>query len=252
VRRVLTLLVVLAAVAVAGVLLWREASSSTGVSADDAVAGFRERGEAPAAAVPAGLPAPGVYTYRARGRERGTVGPVSVARDVPPRARAVVATGPGRTVEVEWRISEEHTEAYRYRVSGGWWSATWRRVDVTFLRLGRDDRRDVEPAARWVPVRPRVGQTWPVAFRTGTLATTGRGRVLRRATLPLDGRREPVFVIRTATRTTGAHGGERREDVWWSPRLGMPLRLVSDTRLRGVAGFSARLDMVLESGVPRR
>ncbi len=239
----------IAALAVVAVLVWREATSSTEVSAADAVAGFRER---PAERTRPGHPAPGVYVYDAAGRQSANVGPVAVDRDVPDTARAVVAPGPDGLVDVEWRISEEHTEGYRYAVGGGWWTMTWRRVELTFLGIGRDDRRDVVPPARWLPASPRVGARWPVAFRTGTLDTRGEGRVVRRTTLPLDGRREPVLLVRTVTRTTGALAGTRREDVWWSPRLAMPVRLVSDTRLEGVAGYRSRLDLTLRTGVPER
>jgi hypothetical protein len=197
------------------------------------------------------VPAAGVYTYAATGHERGNVGPLGIDRGVPADVRYIVTPSPGGFT-AELRVSGEHTEAYRYVVADGWVRMAWRRVDVTFLRLGRDDRREVVPAARWLPLRPRVGQAWPVAYTTGTLRTTGRGEVVRRGMLAVGGAPEAAWLVRTTTRTAGAHGGTRLEEVWWSPRLAMPLRMTTDTRLGGVIGLRASLDLRLASPAPLR
>jgi len=250
--RLLAALLAAAVLVAVGVAAWRAASRSTPVSEADAVAGFRsDRGGSPAAASAPGVPAPGVYTYRASGREDASLGPLSISRSVPAEVRYVVTRRPGGYA-VELRVSGEHVEGYRYRVTPGWTDMTWRRVDVTFLGLGRDDRRDVVPAARWIPRRPAAGTGWEVDFLTGSLRTRGRGRVTGRGVLPLDGRPEPVSVVRTVTRTSGAHGGGRDETVWWSPRLALPVRMISDTRLGGVAGFRGRLRLDLVSATPAR
>ncbi|HWH15236.1 MAG TPA: hypothetical protein VNT51_10875 [Miltoncostaeaceae bacterium] len=249
--RRLTGLVLVLALAGGVALLWRAASRSTPVTQADAVAAYRAEAPRAAGAVTPGVPAPGVYTYRATGGEDASVGPLSISRPVPAEARYVVTPAPGGYA-AELRVSREHVEEYRYRVAGGWTRVTWRRVDVRFLGLGRDDRRDVVPAARWVPLRPRPGMRWTVDFRTGSLRTRGEGAVVGRTTLPLGGRREPVAVVRTTTRTTGAHGGRRDETLWWSPRLALPVRITSDTRLGGVAAFRGRLRLDLVAEAPAR
>lgn len=236
-----------AVVAIAGVVAWRAASTSTPISVQDALRTFREN-EGPGSA--AAGPRPGVYTYRAEGAESGTVGPLSIRRTVPAQARYVVTSTPGG-FETELQISKQHIEGYRYRIKDGWAVLTWRRVDVTFLGVGRDDRRDVTGTARWIPLEPRVGMRWDVDFWTRTLHATGTGRVTGTGTITVDGAPRRVFVVDIRTVTQGAHGGPHRERLWWSPELRMPLRISSTTRLDGVVGFQSRMDMRLASARPR-
>lgn len=250
-RPVPTISAALAAIALvaAGAWAWQEAGSSTEVSVENAVHEFRDTGT-PAVAT-GGAPAPGVYSYAASGTERAHIGPVSIDREIPPEARYVVTATP-EGFQAELRVSAEHTEAVRYAVGTRWIRAVWRRVDVTFLRIGRDDRRPLTPAVPVIPVRPVVGQTWTVAYSAWKLRTTGTARVVRRETLPVAGVPEPVFLIETRTRTRGAHGGPRLERLWWAPRLGVPVRLESDTTLEGAVGYRSRLRLDLTSPTPAR
>jgi len=233
----------------AGAWAWQAASTSTEVSVATAVDEFRDTGVAGIA--PGDAPAPGVYSYAASGSESAHIGPVSIDRDMPSQARYIVTTTP-EGFQAELRISGEHTEAMRYAVGSRWIRATWRRVDVTFLRIGRDDRRPLTPAVPAIPVRPRVGQTWDVAYSAWKLRTTGTARVVRRETLVVAGTPETTFLIETRTRTSGAHGGPRTERMWWAPRLGVPVRLDTDMTLEGAVGYRSRVRLDLTSPSPAR
>lgn len=237
------------ALVVAGAWAWQAASTSTEVSVATAVGEFRDTGVADVATGDA--PAPGVYSYAASGSETAHIGPISIDRDVPAQARYIVTATP-EGFQAELRISGEHTEAVRYAVGSHWIRATWRRVDVTFLRIGRDDRRPLTPAVPAIPVRPRVGQTWNVAYSAWKLRTTGTATVVRRETVTVAGAPVTAFLIETRTRTSGAHGGPRTERMWWSPRLGVPVRLETDTTLEGPVGYRSRVRLDLTSPAPAR
>lgn len=241
---------VAALVAVSAVLAFQQARTSTPVSVSEALGTFRHDGDA-SAAVPRFGPAPGVYTYRASGSEAGTVGPLRIRRPVPADARLVATPAPGG-FQTELQVSKEHIEGYRFRVQGDWAVLAWRRVDVTFLGVGRDDRNPVRGSARWIPLRPRVGMTWTLDFWTRSLHATGTGRVTGRRTVTVDGARRTVYLIDLRTTTAGAHGGPRRETLWWSPEDRLPLRWVSTTRLDGVVGFRSHMDMTAASLRPAR
>jgi len=251
-RRAPTVSVVLAAAVLVagGAWAWHAAGTSSEVSVASAVGEFREEGWQPVAA-PGPIPAAGVYTYSASGTERAHIGPVSIDREIPASARYVVTRTPDG-YQAEIRISGEHTEATRYVVGSEWIRAVWRRVDVTFLRMGRDDRRPLTPAVPAIPVEPRVGRSWDIAYSAWKLRTTGTGRVVRRETLSVAGAPEDVFLIETRTHTAGAHGGPRLERMWWSPRLGLPVRLQSDTTLDGSVGYRSRIRLDLTSATPAR
>ena len=250
-RPVPTVSAAVAAIALvaAGAWAWQQAGTSSEVSIATAVNEYRDT---PAPPVAAGTgPVPGVYTYAASGSERAHIGPVAIDREIPAEARYVVTTTP-EGFQAELRVSGEHTEAVRYAVGSRWIRAVWRRVDVTFLRIGRDDRRPLTPAVPAIPVRPVVGQTWSVAYSAWKLHTTGTARVVRTEALTVAGRPERVFLIETRTRTRGAHGGPRLERMWWAPRLGVPVRLETDTTLEGAVGYRSRLRLDLTSPTPAR
>lgn len=233
---------------VGAVVLWRVATSSTPVSEEQALADFRQTGSA---GTGGGAPAPGVYTYRASGSEAGLVGPLRMRRPVPGEVRYIVtATDDGYVGE--WRISGEHAEGYRFRLTPQWHVLAWRRVDVTFLGVGRDDRRDVVGSPRWIPRRPRVGMRWPLRFSTGTLRSTGEGAVVARQQMQVAGTAREVAVIDIRTVTTGAHGGRHHERIWWSVADGLPLRLRTETRLDGVVGFQSQATYTLTALTPAR
>jgi hypothetical protein len=241
-------LVILLALAGAGVWAWRSASSSTPVSEEEALSSFREGAGAAAAARP-GVPRPGVYTYRQAGEERGGAGPLSVRRDLPDEARYVV-TATGEGFEEELSLSEQHIEGVRFRMTAEGSRAVWRRTDVTFLGIGRDDRRDLRPPPLHMPSRLPVGRAWSGRYVAGELPVSYRSEVLRREAVEVAGERLPALVVRTVGDTGGAHPGRRVDTFWWSARLALPLRWTIDMDVRGTVSLDTTSDLRLEAAEP--
>jgi hypothetical protein len=245
--RVIAVILVLA-IAGAAVWAWREARSSDPVSREEALSQYREGAGGPRAARP-GVPRPGVYTYRQSGSERGGAGPISVRRDLPGEAR-YVATPLSRGFQEQLSLSEQHIEAVRFRVTrdGSW--ATWRRTDVTFVGIGRDDRRALRPAPLHLPRRLSVGLAWSGRYTAGELPVSYRAEVLRREAVEVGDRRLPSFVVRTTSDTGGAHPGRRVDVFWWSPRLALPLRWTIDMEIGGTVSLDSTADLRLEAAEP--
>ncbi len=247
-RKALVAAVVLLALAAAGIWVWRSASSSAPVSAEEALSGFREESSAPTAARP-GVPRAGVYTYRQSGRERGGAGPLGVSRDLPGEARYVVTSTSGGFQE-QLSLSEEHIEAVRFRVTADGSRAVWRRTDVTFLGVGRDDRRALRPPPIHLPRRLAVGRAWSGHYAAGELPVSYRSEVVGREAVEVAGERLPAFVVRTVGDTGGAHPGRRVNIFWWSPRLALPLRWTIDMEIKGTATLDTTADLRLEAVAP--
>jgi hypothetical protein len=241
-------LVVLLALAGAGFWAWRSASSSTPVSEEEALSSFREG--AGAATTRPGVPRPGVYTYRQTGEERGGAGPLSVTRGLPDEARYVVTTT-AEGFEEQLSLSEQHIEGVRFRMTAEGSRAIWRRTDVTFLGIGRDDRRDLRPPPLHMPSRLPVGRVWSGRYAAGELPVSYRSEVLRREAVDVEGERLPALVVRTVGDTGGAHPGRRVDTFWWSPRLALPLRWTIGMEIRGTVTLDATADLRLETAVPR-
>ncbi|MFN8111328.1 MAG: hypothetical protein U0Y82_16030 [Thermoleophilia bacterium] len=239
-----------AAVAGAGGWAWYRATHSTPVGLAAAVGEFRGD-HVTAGAMGPGLPAAGVYTYRATGWERANMGPVHLSRNVPAQGQDVVTPSPGGFTS-ELRLSGEHLESNRYRMRDGALWVTWQRTNVTFLGVGRDDKRTLKPAVLAVPRTPRPGMHWDVSHTSWLLHITGTARVEGTASLTVDGRDVPVVIIRTDTVTKGAHGGPLHQRMWWAPSLGLPVRVVTDTTLSGVVGYRSHIELWLNATQPAR
>ena len=243
-------LVLLLLVAVgAGFWAWNRAGSSTPVDPGDAVRDFRASGGDGAGPRP-GIPVPGVYTMRQSGRERGGVGPVTLSRSLPPTALYVVTLRPGGYRE-ELDISEEHVESVDRGGGPAGTRGVPRRTKVTFIGVGRDDRRTMRPPPLRMPRPLRVGATWTDRYVAGTLPITARATVLRKDAVEVDGVRRPVMVIRSVTDTGGTHPGRRTDTMWWSPGLALPLRWTIDMEIRGIARLRTRSELVMASVEPR-
>jgi len=227
---------------------WFEGRASTEVSEARALRDFRESDDGGTALE--GVPRPGVYTYDQRGSESGGIGPASISRDLPGEARYVVTPDAGGYTE-ELDLAAEHIEAVRFRLDGGAVRAVWRRTDITFVGIGRDDRRDLVPPPLQRPADLSVGRTWTNEYRAGDLPVTSRSRVLRREPVTVDGRELPALVIRTVGDTGGVHPGTRIDTVWWSTALSLPLRWNIDMEVSGVARITTRTDLRLRSSIPR-
>lgn len=248
--RAAAVLVVLLAVG-AGLWLWDRAGSSTPVDEDAAVRAFREGGGAAGQASPApGIPRPGVYAFRQSGSEEGGAGPVSLSRDLPARALYVVRLVPGGYAE-ELDISEEHVEGLRVRVGPGGTRQLSRRTKVTFLGVGRDDRRDLRPPPLRMPRPLTVGRAWGGRYTAGELPVEFRSEVVRADAVEVGGRRLAVRVVRTVGDTGGVHPGRRTDVIWWSPALSLPLRWEIDMEIGGPVSLRTRATLQIESVEPR-
>ena len=244
--RVALVVLLLAAIG-AGVWLWQQAGESTPVSEERALREFREDGGGGAAAP--GIPAAGVYTYRQEGSEEGGIGPASLSRDLPGEARYVVTRAEGG-YRAQLSMSQEHVEGVTLRVGRAGTHEVARRTKVTFLGFGRDDRRTLRPAPLWLPARLSAGRTWAGSYTAGDLPVTYRSRVLRRDAVEVDGRRWAVWVVRSQSRTGGAHPGDRTDTWWWSPRLALTLRWDIDMRIGGPASLDTRATLHLLRTAP--
>ncbi len=227
-------------------IMWREAGRSDPVPASEAVADLRDEG----VSATNGGPRPGVYRLAVSGREEGGAGPIRVSRSLPPEG-TVSVTGHGAGWEVLTTYSRQHIEAARYVMRENAVSMVWRRVDVSFAGIGRDDRRDIDGTARLVPsIDPAPGTRWNDAYLTGTLKNTVRNSAVRRETLTIGGERVDTVVVSSVTTTEGALSGTRDETFWWSPshRMVIRSRLVID--IGGAFGYRSEIDSELAGLTP--
>ncbi len=233
----------MAAVAVA--LMVRAAGHSDPVSLKDVLSRFR----AGSASSRPTSPADGVYTYGVRGSEAGGSGPFKVRRDFPARAAVTVTATPDGW-QTETSLSRQHVEGARFRIAGDAIQMVWRREDVTFAGLGRDDRRDLRGRYRIAPLDPRPGMRFTDTYFAGSLRNVVTTNVLRRETLTVDGVVVPTVVITSSTRTSGALSGTRDETVWWSPELRVAVRVKQRVVIDGVVAFDSTVDMMLTGVTP--
>ncbi|MEW6582664.1 MAG: hypothetical protein AB1416_07890 [Actinomycetota bacterium] len=242
-------LVVTVALIVGGIWAWRRIHTSTPAAEDRALAAYRTQGSTGGAVRP-GVPRPGVYSYELEGSERAGAGPVHVTRDLPRRAPMIVRLVPGG-YETELRVSEEHLEGFRYRVTSRGTLAVSTRTKLTFLGLGRDDRRTLTPRPLHLPARPAVGAGWRDVYKAGSLLVRVQSRVLRAETVRVGGRSVPTVVVRIRSDTEGVHPGRRIETLWWSPDLALVVRRVDDLEIGGTFSFDETATMRLVSTTPR-
>jgi hypothetical protein len=232
---------------VGGWWAWNEIHSSTSASEAQALEDFRTRDQAAAGAR---RPRPGVYAYRVTGSETASAGPLEVKRDLPSRAQMIVRrTSAG--YETELRLSEEHVETFAYRVESSGTRITSSNVKLMFLKIGRDDRRTLQPAPLYVPANLSVGRSWRAAYKAGTLAVVVANKVVRTENVTVAGRALRTFVITSRSDTTGAHSGKRVETMWWSPELVLPVRQTVDMDIGGIVGLKAKARLDLQSFLPR-
>lgn len=231
-----------------GAWWWSRAGSSTPVS--QAEAGEDYGGGADATAIPDG-PRAGVWSYRATGNETVGVGPVSIDRPLPSTAQVVVRPAAGGF----WRtlaLSKEHVEASRLRLSPEGEYLVERVTTVKVAGLGRDDRQVLVPPPLVYPSAMEVGDAWQERYRMDEVRVSGTARVLRRAVVDVGGTPVRALVVDKKATITGPVSGFRRDTVWWSPDLHMPVRLVMATKVGGVASLRTDVTIVLTSTEPQR
>ncbi len=229
-----TVVIVLVAV---GAVMWREAGTSDPVPESEVIDDLRRDG----LGATDGGPRPGVYRIRVSGKEDGGAGPIRVHRDLP-REGTVAVSGTADGWEVLTTYSRQHIEAARYRLHGEAVRMTWRRVDVSFAGIGRDDRRDIDGMARLVPrVDPAPDAVWTDRYMTGSLTNVVENRVLRRERITVGGEKVDTVVIRSVTTTTGALAGTRSETLWWSPAHRLVVRSELDVDIGGAFGYRSQI-----------
>lgn len=111
-------LVVALVVIVAAWTFWPRGTNE--VSEEDAVEDFRERNDAEGDQSAGGVPAPGVYTFRATGGEDVRLGPLPTQHRTLPDTVTAVAVDLGDGC-FDWTVNlfEEHTETTRFCVDDG-------------------------------------------------------------------------------------------------------------------------------------
>jgi hypothetical protein len=252
--RPLRLVALVAVIGIAGGVywVWHGAHTSTAVSQDGVLAEYRAKGVSDAPPAP-GVPASGVYRYRATGTESAGSGVLSASRSLPAEAVYVITPTAGGYHE-DLRLSEEHVEEADFAVGERGASATWRRTKITFLGIGEDDRDSVEPPAfdHPAPSKFSVGRSWKGTYRLGDLDVAYTGKVTGRETAQLDGTAVEVFVIRTDSTFRGSTPGTRTDVLRWSPELSLPVAWSITQKTGGDAEFAIDADLTLVSGVPQR
>jgi hypothetical protein len=243
--------VVVVGAAGAAIVVRRAREASPAVSRTAALRDLRAQTATTAAPAPSGPPAPGVYDYAVRGRECAGVAGLSLCRALPSRARVVI-TRSGSTLLVEMYLSQAHVEAQRFDVRPDGRYLTWQRADISFAGIGQDDRHAVTPATLALPARLAPGVHWPQAFHVGTLAVTATNEVLRRETVDVGGTRVHAVVIRSDSRTAGAHPGTEADLTWHAPSLGLDLRLQVRRRIGGTFPYRLDADATLLELTPAR
>ena len=153
--------------------------------------------------------------------------------------------------ETELRMSEEHLEAFRFRLVPAGTRTVATRTKLTFLGIGQDDRRDLTPPPLRLAARLVPGVSWNDAYKAGSLLVRVRSTVLRRDAVEVGGKSLPVVVVRIRSDTEGAHPGTRIETLWWSPSLALALRHDDDLEVGGVFSLRERSTARLLSTVPR-
>ncbi len=251
--RPIRLLALVALIGLAGgaYWVWHGAASSTAIDADEALTDFRGTEAGAATEARPGVPRAGVYRYRVTGEESAGSGVLSAERPLPAEAVYIVSPSPGGYHE-DLRLSQEHIEEARFRVTPTGTSAEWRRTKITFVGIGADDRDDVVPAALDHPRPMRPGSTWGGDYRLGELAVSYTARVTGTGQATVDGRQVRTVTYRTDATFTGPTPGTRTDVVTFAPALSLPVAWSIDQTTGGAADFTISADLALVSGTPER
>jgi len=227
-------LLLLAAVVVAGLLVWRLATDPDEVSRTRAVQEFRSQGGSVATGPP---PQPGVYSYALRGRECAGFGPICLPRDLPGRARLTVSRQGDRIVHT-LALSANHIEAETLVRRADGLYLTAQRTKIAFIGVERDDRRRARPVTLALPRVLRVGLRWTQRFNVGSLPAERSSRVLRRERVSVAGRSFQTFVIERKSTTGGSFAGSETALSWYAPALGLDVRRRVEQRVTRPFRFS--------------
>lgn len=216
-------------VAIAGGVWWAWGRIHRSEAADrsSALAAVRD-GDGPEA----GAPRPGVYVYASGGDERIGFGPLSVGRKLPKDALLVVSASPNSKF-VDLRLSGDHSEGWRIQSSDSGVKGIARTIKVGTLGVSREVSGNAVPPVLLRPPRLRRGLKWSSVYKVGAIVFHRESRVLDRKVMTVGGRQVRTWVIQTQETATGAlHGDETRKE-WWSPSLGLDVRVEWHRNLDG-------------------
>ena len=245
----LAICVIAVVVAVVGTRLVEQAGHSTPVALRAALGDYHAlQGSEP----PAGLPAPGVYTYAVRGWECAGVGPICLHRTLPRRAYVVVARrGSLLTIQVE--LSLQHLEAQRYRITGAGRLLTWQRTRISILGVTQDDAGTISPPTTLaLPATLRAGMRWSQRFTALGLPVRGVNLVAGRRAIAIAGRSLAAWRIVSNSVTGGDHPGTERDVSWHSQALGLDLRFGVHRVIGGTFPYRLQLWAWLLGTAPAR
>ncbi|HSJ74064.1 MAG TPA: hypothetical protein VK904_07080 [Miltoncostaeaceae bacterium] len=240
--------VLVVALVVGGVLIWRTLDDTEPVTASDALTEYRES-PTPGEAAP-GLPGPGVYEYAVTGSEQLSRGPVDIDRALPAVAPMLVRHQDGG-YDTDVRYSDGHTELSRYELRPQGAFVTFARTVVKTPVSTTTRDREWTPNLLRLPIAPKVGETWGGPFTAGDLELQIENEVLRRETVDVGGRPVSAFVIESRQDITGEYTGSRTETFWYAPARGLVVRYAIDSTLDGPTDFDIRAEQTLRSLSPR-
>jgi hypothetical protein len=179
-----------------------------------------------------GAPLTGVYHYASGGDERIGLGPLSVGRKLPKDALLVVSPAPSSRF-VDLRVSSDHTEGWRIQIGGAGVKGIARTIRVGTFGYTRQVSGDAVPPVLLRPAKLRRGLKWQSVYKVGAIVFRRESDVIGRQTVTIAGRALRTWVIQTRETVTGAlHGDETRKE-WWSPSLGLDVRVEWHRNLDG-------------------
>jgi hypothetical protein len=220
-------LAIVVAIAGGGWWVWGRLHRSEPASRSAALGAVRD-----AKGTPAGVPRAGVYQYTSGGDERIGFGPLSVGRKLPKDALLVVTPSPNSRY-LDLRVSGDHSEGWRVQTSAAGTKGIARRIQVGTFGYTREVSGDASPPVLLRPAKYRRGLKWQSVYQVGAIVFHRESSIVGRQTVMIAGRQVRTWVIQTRETVTGAlHGDETRKE-WWSPSLGVDVRVEWHRNLDG-------------------
>ena len=180
-----------------------------------------------------GVPKAGVWRYSSGGHERIGLGPISVGRDLPGRALVVVTALRNGERSVETLLSSDHSEAWHVTPGADGLVGSFREVSIGTIGYRTSISGKTTPSVLLVPKHLRVGQTWKGQYAVTGIVFLRSSKVLRRETVAVGGVPVRTWVIATTETLTGVVHGEDALKEWWSPDLGLAVKISWHRRFQG-------------------
>jgi hypothetical protein len=240
-----------AAVALAGVGVWRFALRDTAepASVDEALHRFREQAADHGGRIPSG-----VYVYATTGFE--FVSALGGSRHpYPARSTITITQGPCG-VELRWAVLTTRSNTLTVCSEGD--ALRLSRWSEEHEFFGRTDRTDWRcDGTAWLPPDPSPGSTSRWRCRASDSTQDGTVAVVAADTVLVGADRIPAVHLRVVAREAGGARGPVVEERWLEPETGLPLRIVYRVRTQnpspiGEVTFEERYDLRLLSLEPRR